>query len=61
MEAKSLEHKLFEQKKVLDRGANFPESDNSETGQLRQNLLTHQNELDQTEERISKLSQEIAM
>ena len=61
MEAKSLEHHLAHQNKVLERGANFPDSDNSESGRLRQNLLTHQNELDQTEERTSKLEHEISL
>ena len=59
MEAKTLEQKLSKQKRVLDKAAAFPEGDNSETGRLRQNLLTHQNELDQTEERIGKLEHEI--
>lgn len=60
LEAKSLEAQLAQQRRVLERGANFPDGDNSESGRLRQNLLTHQNELDQTEEKIEKLDKEIA-
>ena len=61
MEAKSLEHQLGHQRKVLERGDNFPDTDNSENGRLRQNLLTKQNEFDQTEDTLKKLENEIAM
>ena len=60
MEAKSLEHQLGQQRKILERGANFPDADNSQNGRLRQNLLTKQNELDQTNHTLKKLENEIA-
>lgn len=59
VEAKSLEHQLSQQNKVLERGRSFPEADNSESGRLRQNLLTHQNQLDQSNEKIEKLETEL--
>ena len=39
----------------------FPEGDGSENGQLRHMLLTQQNELDMTEERIQKLQRDIKL
>ena len=59
MEAKSLEAQLSQQNKVLERGQSFPEGDNSVSGGLRQNLLTHQNQLDQSSEKVEKLDAEI--
>ena len=59
VQAKELSVQLAQQRRVLDKAASFPDGDTSETGRLRQILLTHQNEIDMSGERTGKLEQQI--
>lgn len=56
--AKMLSHQLAYQRRVLEKGANFPDSSTTQSSHLRQMMLTHQNELDMSHMRIFKLEQE---
>ena len=56
--AKMLSHQLAYQRRVLEKGASFPDSSTTHASHLRQILLSHQNELDMCDTRISKLDQE---
>lgn len=56
---KSLGHQLNYQKKVLDKGAAFPEGDSTEGVNMRQALLTQQNELDMSNSKLSAMDHEI--
>lgn len=56
--AKTLSHQLAYQRRVLEKGASFPDGSTTHSSNLRQMLLSHQNELDMTETRISKLDHE---
>ena len=55
----SLSQSLSQQQRVLEKAATFPEGDNSEVSRLRQVLLQHQNDLDQSRERTEKLEREL--
>ena len=59
IQAKELSVQLAQQRRVLDKAASFPDGDTSESGRLRQILLTHQNEIDMSGERTGKLDQQI--
>ena len=61
VQAKELSVQLAQQRRVLDKAASFPDGDTSESGRLRQILLTHQNEIDMSGERTGKLEQQIKM
>ncbi len=56
---KLLGQKLNYQKKVLEKGASFPEGDSSESTNLRQNQMVHQNELDMSSTRLQVLQERI--
>lgn len=56
--AKTLSHQLAYQRRVLEKGASFPDSSTTHSSHLRQILLSHQNEMDMTEMRIAKLNEE---
>jgi len=47
------------QKKVLDKGAAFPEGDSSESTNLRQTQMAQQNELDMSNTRLQGLQEQI--
>ena len=55
----SITQHLVQQKRLLDKSASFPEGDTTESSRLRQVLLQHKNQLDQTNETIEKLQSEI--
>ena len=59
VQAKELNVQLTQQRRVLDKAASFPDGDSSESGRLRQILLSHQNDIDLSEERTVKLDQQI--
>ena len=61
VQAKELSTQLARQRRVLDKAASFPDGDTSESGRLRQVLLTHQNEIDMSTERTGKLEQQIKL
>ena len=61
LQAKELSVQLAQQRKVLDKAALFPDGDTSESGRLRQVLLTHQNEMDMSGQRTAKLDQQIKL
>ena len=46
---------------ILEKAEGFPEADSSEASRLRQIILQHENELKQSEERVSKLHKEIEL
>lgn len=56
--AKTLSHQLAYQRRVLEKGASFPDSSTTHSSHLRQILLSHQNELDMCKMRLDKLDQE---
>lgn len=56
--AKTLSHQLAYQRRVLEKGAAFPDSSTTHSSHLRQILLSHQNELDMCKMRFDKLAQE---
>jgi septal ring factor EnvC (AmiA/AmiB activator) len=45
---------------VLEKGAAFPEGDSGEPSRLRQILLAHNNQLEQSLQRLSKLNTQLA-
>ncbi|KAL5481265.1 hypothetical protein EMCRGX_G021396 [Ephydatia muelleri] len=57
-QVKELGQHLVQQKRLLDKSASFPEGDTTESSRLRQVLLQHKNQLDQTNETIEKLQLE---
>lgn len=56
---KLLGQQLNYQKKVLEKGAAFPEGDSSESTNLRQNQMAQQNELDMSNARLEALQEHI--
>ena len=56
---KLLGQQLNYQKKVLDKGAAFPEGDSSESTNLRQTQMAQQNELDMSNTRLQGLQEQI--
>ena len=51
---------LTQQQCVLEKGAAFPEGDSGEPSRLRQILLAHNNQLEQSLQRLSKLNTQLA-
>ena len=61
LQGKELSVQLAQQRRVLDKAASFPDGDTSESGRLRQVLLTHQNETDMSGQRTAKLDHQIKL
>lgn len=57
--AKTLSHQLAYQRRVLEKGASFPDGSTTQSSHLRQISLTHQNELDMCQMRLLKLEGDI--
>ena len=51
---------LTQQQQVLEKGASFPDGDSGESARLRQILLTHENHLQQSLQRLSDLNTQLA-
>lgn len=50
---------LTQQQRVLEKGGRFPDGDSSEPTRLRQLFLQHQNQLDQSHQRLAKLQAQV--
>ena len=57
--AKTLSHQLAYQRRVLEKGASFPDGSTTQSGHLRQVQLSHRNEMDLTQMRLTKLEFDI--
>ena len=57
--AKTLAHQLAYQRRVLEKGAAFPDGSTTQSSHLRQIMLSHQNELDMTQTRLDRLESEM--
>ena len=51
---------LTQQQRVLEKGEAFPEGDSGELVRLRQILLAHSNQLEQTLQRLNALNTQLA-